>query len=109
LRLLRLALLLLSDADLEVELFCFLERLVIVARDGVGKKLIDIGAFGQNHHDREGFVAGRTERPEPLDIGNRHNSFRLSQPYAWGRERRRDSVEQSGALLGCRHGGLLTD
>src|SRR5580700_7728538 len=49
-RLLCLLLLLLADAHLEVQLFGFLERFVIVPRHGVGQILVDTGVFRQNRH-----------------------------------------------------------
>jgi len=75
-KLLRFLLLLLTDADLEVQNFGFLERLVIVACHGVRNILIDVGILGQDGHQREIIVAGRAEGPEPLHIRNCH---RLSQ------------------------------
>jgi hypothetical protein len=75
----RFALLLLSDADLEVLLLGFLERFMIVARHRIGQILIHISALRENHHDREGLIASRAERSKPFDIGNCHNNFRLSQ------------------------------
>jgi hypothetical protein len=52
---------------------------VIVARHDIVQILIHIGALGQNYHYRKGLFALRAERPEPFDIGNCHNIFRLSQ------------------------------
>ena len=48
--LLGLLLLLLTDADFEVQHLGFLERLMIVARHGVGKVLVDVGLFGKYGH-----------------------------------------------------------
>ena len=81
-RLLRFLLLLLSDADLEVHLLGFLERLVVMPRYGIAQILIHIGAFRQNDHDCERFFALGAERPEAFDIRNRHSNLRLSQAMA---------------------------
>ena len=72
--LLGLLLLLLADADLEVRYLAFLERLVIVAPYGVRQVLIHVRILGKDGHQSEAIVAGRAKGPEPLYIGNRHNS-----------------------------------
>jgi hypothetical protein len=71
----RLLLLLLADAEFEMNHLGFLKRLVVVARHGVREVLADIGVFWQDRQQREIIVASRAERPEPLHIRNRHNSF----------------------------------
>ena len=78
LRLLRLLLLLLADADLEVQYLGFLERLVIVTRHGICKVLIHVGFPGENRHQREILVASRAKGPEPFYIRNRHNPYILA-------------------------------
>ena len=70
-----LLLLLLTDADLEVQGLGVLERLVIVARHGVRQVLVHIGVLRQDGHQGEAIVAGRAEGPEPLHIRDCHNSF----------------------------------
>ena len=70
----RFALLLLSDADLEVLLLGFLERLVIVARHGFRQVLIHVRLLGQDGHQGETVIAGWAKGPEPLHIRNCHNS-----------------------------------
>jgi hypothetical protein len=77
-QLLRFALLLLADADFEVQLFGFLESFVIVTRHGVAQILVHVGILGKDGHNREFFITGGTERPEPFDIGDCHDNFRLS-------------------------------
>ena len=77
--LLRLLLLLLTDADLGVQRLGILERLVIVAGHGVRQVLIDVGALGQDGHQSVAIVAGRAEGPEPLYIRNCHNFYSLTR------------------------------
>ena len=72
--LLRLLLLLLSDADLEVLLLGFLECLVVVPRDRIAQIGVDIGVLGQDGHNREALVASRAERPEALYVRDCHTS-----------------------------------
>jgi hypothetical protein len=62
----------LADAHLEVQLFGFLERFVIVPRHGVGQILVDIGIFRQNRHYGEIFVAGRAEGSEAFNVRDCH-------------------------------------
>src|SRR5580704_14695665 len=57
----------------------FLERLVIVARHGILKVLVDIRVLGQDGHQGETIVAGRAEGPEPLHIRNCHNFYQCSK------------------------------
>ncbi len=78
----RFFLLLLADADLEVLLFGFLERLMIVARDSIGKIVFHAGALGKDHHHGEVFIAFRAEGAEPFDVGNCHNPLRITR--GWG-------------------------
>ena len=78
----RFFLLLLADADLEVLLFGFLERLVIVARDSIVQKVIHAGALGKDHHHGEILVALRAEGAKPLDVGDCHNHSRITR--GWG-------------------------
>ena len=80
--LLRFLLLLLADADLEVEDLGFLKRLVIVARHGVRKILVNIDVLRQDRHQGEIVVAGRAEGPEPLYIWNCHISVYFSRGAA---------------------------
>src|ERR1051326_5004747 len=75
--LLRFALLLLADADLEVRLLGFLESLVVVARDCVVQIVIYVSALGQNRHQGEALFAFGTKRAEPFDVGNCHNDSRI--------------------------------
>ena len=77
--LLRLLLLLLADADLEVLLLGFLVRLMIVPRDGVAQIGIHVGVLRKNRHNREALFAFRTERAETFDVGNCHDNLRISQ------------------------------
>ena len=70
--LLRLLLLLLANADLEVRLFGLLVRFMIVPGHGVAQIGIDIGVFGQHRHHREILIAGGAERPETLHIRDCH-------------------------------------
>ena len=72
--LLRLLLLLLADAHLEVQDLGVLKSLMIVARHGVGEVLIDIGVLGQDSHQSETVVAGGAEGPESFNVRNCHNS-----------------------------------
>jgi hypothetical protein len=72
--LLRLLLLLLTDADLEVRLLRLLIRFVIVASDGIRQIRVNIHTLRQHCHQRETLVAGRAEGTETLDIGNCHDS-----------------------------------
>src|ERR1035438_5615893 len=81
-RLFRFFLLLLADADLEVQLLGFEKRLVIVARDSISQKVLHAGALGKDHHHGEIFVALRAEGAEPFDVGNGHNKFRISQRHS---------------------------
>jgi hypothetical protein len=73
---------LLADADLEVLLFGFEKRLVIVARHSIGEIVLHAGALGKDHHHGEILIALRAEGSEPLDVGNCHNDFRISQTLA---------------------------
>ena len=73
-KLLCFLLFLLTDADLEVQHFSVLERLVIMPGDGIRQVLVDIGLLGKNGHQRKIIVAGRAIGPEPLHIWNSHNS-----------------------------------
>src|SRR5262249_48746576 len=68
-------LLLLTDADLEVQHFSVLERFVIVPRHGVGEVLVDVRFLRQHGHQGEIIVAGRAEGPEAPYIRNCHNSI----------------------------------
>src|SRR5260370_38164743 len=77
--LLRPALLLLSDADLEVGLLGFLEGLVGVARHDISQVSIHVGALGLNYHHAELFIAPRPAPPEPFDVGNCHNKSRIAR------------------------------
>src|ERR1035438_8686789 len=77
----RFFLLLLADADLEVQLLGFEKRLVIVARDSISQKVLHAGALGKDHHHGEILVALRAEGSEPFDVGNGHNKFRISQRH----------------------------
>jgi hypothetical protein len=74
-RLLALALFLLSDANLELLLLHVLIGFVIVASHGVRQIRIYVGVFGQHSHHGEGFIARRTERPEPFDVRNCHTKI----------------------------------
>jgi len=78
-KLLCFLLLLLTDADLEVQHFSVLEGLVIVPGDGIRKVLVDISLLGKNGHQRKIVVAGRAIGPEPLHIWNSHNSNQFSR------------------------------
>src|SRR5579871_6494569 len=73
-------LLLLADADLEVQLLGFLERLVIVPRHGIVQICVHIGVLRQNRHNGEVLVAGRAERPEALHIRDCHT---VSAYHVW--------------------------
>src|SRR5579872_6253036 len=77
--LLGLLLFLLADADLEMQYLGLLKRLVIVARHGVRKVLVNIGVFRQDRHQGEAVVAGGAEGPEPLYIRNCHISVYFSR------------------------------
>src|SRR5438105_4451411 len=79
--LLRLALLLLSDADLEVLLLGFLEGLVIVARDSIGQIRTDVRAARKNDHDREVLIASGAVRAEAFDVRNCHTSSGYHLPF----------------------------
>jgi hypothetical protein len=70
--LLRLLLLLLTDADLELSRLCFLERFVIVPVDCISQILIDIDVFGKNCHQRKGVITRWAEGPEPFNVRNCH-------------------------------------
>src|SRR5664279_3714752 len=79
LKLLRLLLLLLTDADLGVQRLGIGERLVIVACHRLRQVLLDIGALRQDGHHRVAIIAGRAEGPEPLNIRNCHNFYSLTR------------------------------
>lgn len=70
--LLRLLLLLLADADLEVLQFGFLESLVIVACHDIVEVGIHVGVLGQDGHHGETLVAGRAKWAEALNVGDCH-------------------------------------
>ena len=78
-KLLRLLLLLLTDADLGVQRLGIGERLVIVACHRVRQVLVDIGALGQDGHQRVAIIAGWAVGPEPLHIRNCHNFYSLTR------------------------------
>ena len=65
-------LLLLTDADLEVELSGFLERFVIVPANRVRQVSIDVSFLRKHRHQREIVLAFRTEGPEALNVRNCH-------------------------------------
>ena len=72
--LLRFSLLLLADADLEVQRLGLLERFVIVARHGVRQVLIHAGVLGEDGHQREIIGAGGAESTETFHIRDCHIS-----------------------------------
>src|SRR5579884_3366696 len=76
--LLRLLLLLLTDADLEVGLLGILERLMIVPGHCIAQILVHVGILRQDCHQREILVARGTERPETLNIWDCHNSYQCN-------------------------------
>src|SRR5690349_5076655 len=82
--LLRFALLLLADADLEVRLLGFLESLVVVARDSVVQIVVDVSALGQDRHQGEALFAFGTKRAEPFYVGNCHNVLRIACECCFG-------------------------
>jgi len=77
-------LLLLADANLEVQHLGLLKRLVIVASDGIGQILIDIGVLWKDRHQGEAIVARRAKGAEPLYIRNGHNP-RILAEASWFR------------------------
>jgi hypothetical protein len=76
--LLRLFLLLLTDAYFEVLHFRFLKSFVVMPGYGIREIGIHVGILGKHSHQREVLVAGRAERPETLHIGNCHNVIILA-------------------------------
>src|SRR5205807_1089686 len=70
---------LLTDTHLDVQSLGFLERLVIVAGHRVSQVLVYVDILRQNRHQGETIIAGRAKRPEPLHVGNCHNSVSLAE------------------------------
>ena len=72
-------LLLLTDADLGMQVLGIGKRLVIVARDRIRQILIDTRALRQDCHQGVAIIADRAEGPETLYIRNCHNFYSLTR------------------------------
>ena len=72
-------LLLLTDADLGMQVLGIGERFVIVARDGIRQVLIHTRALRQDCHQGVAIIADRAEGPETLYIRNCHNFYSLTR------------------------------
>ena len=77
-KLLGFLLLLLADADLEVENLGFLVGLVVVTSHGVSQVFVHIRVLGKDCHYSEIFIARRAEGTKALDVRNSHNFTSLA-------------------------------
>jgi hypothetical protein len=65
-------LLLLTDADLEHLLLCFLVGFVVVTSHSLIQILVDVGVFRKHRHHSEILVAGRAKWPKASHVRNCH-------------------------------------
>jgi len=84
LKLLGFLLLLLADADLEVEDLGFLVGLVVMTSHSVSQVFVHIRILGEDCHQSEAFIARRTEGAKAFYVRNSHDFISLAlEPRPW--------------------------